>query len=115
MAREAQRDEAERMLNLVVALAEIRQFVNEIEEGEQPEEGGQHQYRGGENLSRQITLEDPQSAAQRHRQPQGTMLIRRQKSATMPTNMSTWTAQMPTSNESRPCATQAWLTLTRLL
>src|SRR6267154_1061708 len=54
VARHRQRDESERVLQTVSALAEIGQFIDKIEEGEQAEKCGEYKQRGAVDLPRHV-------------------------------------------------------------
>src|SRR5688572_7057614 len=111
--RRGQQHEGEYLAQVIVDLAQVGELADQVEKGEQAQEAEQHERRRAVDLACQIALQ----GADLHRY----LPIRRRMSCmrwanmtSSSTTMPACTSHQPTPKSILPCATRAWLTLSRL-
>ena len=113
MRRRIEQHEGEHLPQVVLALAEVAELADEIEEGKEREEAEQHEAARAVDLRREIALE---RARPRLHLPKRSFIscMRCANSTTRSSTMPACTSQMASEKSSRPWATRAWLTESRL-
>src|SRR5258706_1585681 len=113
MCRRVEQHEREHLAQVVLALAEVAELADQVEEGKQREEAEQHEARRAVDLLGEVALE--RARADRHLpSPSRISCMRWPNSTTSSSTMPPCTSQTPVEKSRRPCATRAWLTESRL-
>src|SRR5205814_5811570 len=106
--RDRERDVAEDLAQLVVAVAKIAHLLDEVEEGEKREEADQHEQHRRVDLAGEVALERGKPFHRPSLSRMSCMRCANMKISS--TAMQACTTHQPTLKSMRPCATRAWMT-----